>query len=491
MIIMFSVNPINSFNELIEILKLSDLSYDFDLIEKGFEFAKKIHEDKLRLSGETYVSHLLGVAGYTAQLKLDTTTILCSLLHDTVEKGGVDLNLIDREFGTEVAFIIDGLTTIQKLTKGFSDDKLDTENLKHLIFNATDDIRILIIRLCEKLHNLYKSDENLSYEIRFKSARKALNIYAPLAEYLGLAMIQRNLEDLAFKTINPEIYNLIGSVIEEETKSSKSIIDEFIIEASELLQKYNVESASISSRRKGIYSTYKKVKRKIEDSERKIEREDLLKLQDINAARIILNSVEDCYLVLGLIQSKWKFDPSSFDDYIAKPKPNGYRSIQIAIYFKDALFEVQIRTKEMHEYNEYGPASHIAYKLRGSKKGVGDSLTWTKDLLKWKGGLNKDDFKINAFANSIFVFTPKGLIIKLDKDSTPIDFAFRLHTQIGYRYAGAKINNKMVSMETKLQTGDVVEILTSKNINATLDWVRSAKMNETKSRIRRLLNKGI
>lgn len=490
---MFQIDPIKSYEELIELLKSSGIDYDFVQIDKAHEFAKKIHKDQIRISGENYLQHVLAVAGYVAQLNLDNTTIVCSLLHDIVEKGHVSIDIVDKEFGTDVAFIVDGLTNIQKITKTIHDKQIDTENLKHLIFNATEDIRILIIRIAEKLHNLLMSGNGLPDEIKYNSAIKALNIYAPLAEYLGLGYFQRNLEDLAFKIVLSDEYEIVTDTIENHFNSSQEVIEKFINELKILLSSYNIEYHFITSRRKGIYSTYKKAKNKKLDPKEKLKSEDVKKLRDIHAARIILNSIEDCYLVLGLVHSKWEYEREEFDDYISRPKASGYRSLQTAIKFQDIFFEVQIRTQEMHEYNEFGPASHIAYKLRGTNSNLGvksGSFTWTKDLVKWKDSkeLNKEDFKIKAFSTSIFVFTPKGLVIRLDKDSSPIDFAFRIHTDIGYKYQGAKINGKMVSMEYKLQTGDVVEIITTKNPNATLDWLKFTKMNETKSRIKRYLN---
>lgn len=487
---MFKLEPIKNKKELFLILESTGIKHDFDLIDKAYNFASEVHKDKKRLSGEDYIEHLLAVTGYVAQLNLDTTTIVSALLHDSVEKGGISIDLVDKEFGTEVAFIVDGLTNIQKITKTIEDKEVDTENLKHLIFNATEDIRILIIRIAEKLHNLLTVN-HIPEDIKRNSALKAMNIYAPLAEYLGLGYFQRNLEDLAFKELMPEEYKLVSKVIEEHFKSSQVVIDKFLEELKEVLDRYNVKYINISSRRKGIYSAYRKAKRKRDDLERQLTVDDISKLRDIHAARIILNSIEDCYLVLGLVHSNWEYIKEDFDDYISKPKPNGYRSLQTAILFQDTYFEVQIRTQEMHEFNEFGPASHIAYKLKGSEQSAGDIFTWTKDLVKWKtsDNLTKEDFKIKAFTNSVFVFTPKGLVIRLDEGSCPIDFAFRIHTQLGYNYTGAKVNGKMVSMDYKLKTGDVVEILSTKNPNVTLDWLKFAKMTETKSRIRRFFNK--
>lgn len=484
----FNTSEIKNLSELIEILNSSKLEYNIPEIEEAYNFAAEVHKDQKRESGKPMIVHLLTVAAYIARLNLDTTSIVAALLHDSIEKGNADLNVIDNKFGTEVAFIVEGLTHVKSVSKKFDDEEVSIENFKNLIFNVAEDIRIIIIRLAEKLHNLI-SVNDLDPELRKKAANKALKIYGPLAEYLGLGYFQRALEDIAFKILEPNEYNFIEGLINDFFKSQKNLIEEFENEIKELLDKYKVSYLAIEGRKKGVYSTYKKIKKKFLNPGEKIDEKSFSKLKDVFAARIILNNVEDCYLVLGLINSKWEFDEEDFDDYITKPKENGYRSIQTIVKYKNAFFEVQIRTKEMHDYNEFGPASHIAYKMFGSQKTNGKSLTWTRDLVKWKDSktLTKEDFKIKIFADSIFVFTPKSLLIKLNKDGTPLDFAFRIHSGVGSHYNGALVNGKMVSMDYKLKTGDIVEILTTKKRTVNPSWLKIGTSSNTKTKIRKEL----
>jgi guanosine-3',5'-bis(diphosphate) 3'-pyrophosphohydrolase len=478
---------IKNIDELIDLLKKSSITYDFELINKAYEFAKKAHSEQTRSSGELYISHVLNVAALVAKLRLDTVSIVASLLHDCADKAGISIDEIDKEFGTEVAFIVNGLTQIRDFSKKVSDEKQDIENFKNLIFNAAEDIRIVIIRLCEKLNNL-QTIEIIDYEMQKKAAIKGLNIYGPLAEYLGLGLIQRSIEDISFKIVFPDEYKIITESLDAIYKDSQNALNDLEKYIPELLVKYNFKPETINSRRKGNYSIYKKLKKKSEIGVKFVTFENILKLHDIFAVRIIVNTIEECYMVLGLIHSKWEYIQEEYNDYIAKPKDNGYRSLQTNIVFENKIIEIQIRTMEMHEYNEFGPASHIAYKIQGSKN-ASNSLTWTKELIKWKTNdqLSKDDFKVKAFSQSIFVFTPKGLVVSLPKDASPIDFAFRIHTSIGYHYAGALVNGKMVSMDHKLQTGDVVEIHTNKNVNANQGWMKFARANSTKARIRRIM----
>jgi guanosine-3',5'-bis(diphosphate) 3'-pyrophosphohydrolase len=483
----FDTTEIHNFEGLKDLINSSNVNYDLLQIEKAYNYAQNLHKETQRASGETQMVHVLTVAAYIVRLNLDNVSVIAALLHDTVDKGNVSIDDIDKEFGTEVAFIIDGVNSIRSFTKKFAELDSGIENFKNMIFNITEDVRIILIRLAEKLHNLLTIN-TLPVESERFSARKALLIYAPLAEYLGLGFFQRTLEDLAFKILNPEEYSQILNLSQKYEIEKHDLIDDFNADLKNLLSEYKIKFFDMQIRKKGIYSIYKKLKAKHLQPDEPINAEVFGKLKDIYASRVILNNVEECYLVLGLVHSKWEFSKEDFDDYIAKPKENGYRSIQTTISYKSAFFEVQIRTQEMHEYNEFGPASHIAYKLKGSKS-AGSTLTWTKDLVKWQESpnLSKEDFQIKTFASSIFVFTPKGLVIRLEKQSSPIDFAFRIHTGVGSHYCGALVNGKMVSMEHKLQTGDVVEVLTSKNAKANLDWLKFAKSTSTRAKIRKIL----
>ncbi len=480
----FIIQEIRSIDELIEILKKNSIDYDYDLINRSYEFACSKHSQQKRLTGDDFVIHLLTVAGYIGRLKLDTVSVCAALLHDVLEKAECDIDELDKEFGTEIAFIVEGLSKMRDYSKKF-DKNEKQEEFTNLIFNSSEDIRIIIIRLAEKLHNIVTIDL-VDDKVRQNAARKALYIYAPLAEYLGLGVIQRLLEDYSFKVIHPKEYDEIEKSKEAFFKSKQNVINEFEEEIRELLSEYNINKYEIYSREKGTFSAYKKLKNKYKYIEKGESVSDAIKnhLKDIYAARIIVNDIESCYIVLGLIQANFDTLQEEFTDYIAHPKDNGYKSIHVLFKFQDIVLEVQIRTYEMHEHAEFGPASHIAYKLQNKNS---SSMTWTKDLVGWKEktSLKKEDFKLKAFQNSIFCFTPKGMVISLPKDASPIDFAYRVHTDVGDRYNGALVNNKMVSMDHKLQTGDIVEIKTKKDINVRRDWLNHAKSTSTRARIRR------
>jgi guanosine-3',5'-bis(diphosphate) 3'-pyrophosphohydrolase len=478
----------NDLNELISLIP-NITTPEREIIEKAYTFLETKLGTTSRLGGDSYIQHALNVAGYIVRLGLDSPSIVAALLHDVIDKGTATLDELDKEFGTEIAFLIDGLSTMRRMSHNSSDNESDLTNFKNLIFNATEDIRILVIRLAEKVDSILSLDR-LDPEIQQKAAFKALNIYAPLAEYLNLGVFQKELEDKAFKVIYPEEYEIINSYIEKFFAESQSTIDDYVLYLTDLLHSYNINNFKIQARRKGIYSAFKKVKGKYLKPGEKLTVESINHLKDVFASRIIVDTVEQCYIVLGLLNSVFDTLQDEFDDYIAKPRANGYKSVHTLVLYKGTIFEAQIRTHEMHEYNEYGAASHIAYKLRSAGKKTGDqSYTWTKDLVKWKENTDKENFKIKAFADSIFVFTPKGMVVRLDKGSKPLDFAFRIHTTLGYRYMGARINGKMVNMNYELQTGDTIEIITGSKDNVTLDWLKCATMTETKSRIRRRLNR--
>lgn len=483
----FNIKTIESFDELIKLIDNNDIEYNLDLIRKSYEFAKKVHEGQTRKSGDKVINHCLTVAGYIAQLKLDTTSVCAALLHDSIEKGNALENQLDELFGLDIAFIVQGLREIRDYSKKFDQDQEQNEFV-NLIFSSSEDVRIVIIRIAEKLHNLYTISV-LDKDKQQSSAKKGLYMYAPLAEYLGLGVIQKYIEDLSFQVLHEKEYEEIINKFNQYYESTKNIIEDFENELEILLSEYKIQNYEMHTREKGVYSAYKKLKAKykIEEKGASISKAIEENLKDIYAARIIVNTVEQCYIVLGLIQSNFETLPEEFSDYIANPKENGYKSIHVLFRYNKTIFEVQIRTSEMHQFNEYGPASHIAYKL-SNKKDISD-LTWTKDLIVWKDkkNMNKDDYRIKAFQNSIFCFTPKGLVISLPKGASPIDFAYKVHTDMGDRYKGALVNNKMVSMDHELKTGDIVEVIIGKNRNVSADWLKYTKSTSTRSRIRKRL----
>lgn len=482
----FDTKEIKTFEELKALLTESSIAYDLEIIESAYNFAASIHANDARASGEPYETHILTVAKYIVQMQLDTITVICGLIHDTVTKEEVSIDLVDKKFGEEAAFILDGLKELQLLAKNYNSDEGEKSEFKNLIFNSSEDIRIIIVRIADRLHNIL-TIQHLPQSKQRLAAEKTLQIYAPLASYLGLGAIQTTLEDLAFQLYLPEKFEIMRKQIDEVSKKSSNILDDFQIEANKLLKDYNVKNYELYGRKKGIYSAYRKVKLKYSKGNN-FEDANFTQLRDIHAFRLIVETLEACYIVLGLLHSKFQYSNEDFRDYISIPKENGYKSIHTVLEYQDTFIEVQIRTQEMHQYNEYGPASHIAYKLSGLNA-TKSTLTWTKDIINWKSkkGSNKDAFKLKAFTESVFCFTPKGLVIKLKKGSTPLDFAFRVHTRIGERYQGALVNGKMENMEHELKTGDVVEVLTTKKMNVRRDWLNYAKSHKARAKIRRIL----
>lgn len=486
----FDTKEIHTYEELQEFLPKDLSNKDLDLINYAYKYTLEAHASSpLRISGKSEITHALTVAKYISQLNLDVVSIASALLHDVIEKTSITTDEVDRLFGTDIAFIVSGVSHIRKLSENVDtrNADLDMENFKKLIFSATEDVRTLIIRLAEKLHNILNIEE-LSLERRLRASDRGIKIYATLAEYLGLGVFQTLIEENSFKIIKPKEFKLISDEIDKYYVETKDIFTSFEQNVEELLKQYKIGYHPVQIRKKSIYSAYLKLKRKYLSEGKELSPDMVRNLFDIYASRIIVNTVEECYMVLGLLQSRFGIvNPEEFDDYIANPKPSGYKSIHLIVPFKSIKFEVQIRTVEMHEFNEYGPASHAIYKLKskGQKKSS-ESFTLTEDLMKWKeeGG---ERYRIKLFAESVFVFTPKGLVVRLDTGSTPLDFAFRIHTDIGYKYVGAKVNGKMVSMDYQLQTGDVIEILTQKKDNMNADWLKYAFMTETKARIRKRL----
>jgi GTP pyrophosphokinase len=389
-----------------------------------------------------------------AQLGVGQEAIIAALLHDCVEDTPVTIEDIAPEFGDEVALLVAGLTEVKKKTSGIEVHQTNIDVFRKFLFSSVNDVRVLIIRLADKLHNGLTIDA-LPKDRQIKYANRVMGIYGPVAEYVGLHYFKRLLEDIAFKILYPEEAGKLEKIINErkneEIKAGAMIKEDL----KQMIDINNIHEYEIQSRIKSLYSTYLRIKRKNND-------EGLL---DRVGIRVITNTVADCYTVLGLLHAKYQYLPEEFDDYISNPKPSGYRSIQTTLNWRGKLTaEVQIRTKEMHEFNEFGPASHIAYKLsKNVDSGMG--FEWVRDLIKWQEtDKNIKNYRINVLDKFIYVFTPKGDTIQLPTGSTALDFAYRIHREVGSHCIGAKINQKMGKIDTVLKTGDLVEILTSKKV---------------------------
>jgi GTP diphosphokinase / guanosine-3',5'-bis(diphosphate) 3'-diphosphatase len=454
-----------------------DKDLDIDLIKKAYDLTKDAHEGLKRETGEPYISHPVWVAKVVAQLAVGQEAILAALLHDCVQDGSATINEISNEFGDEVALLVSGLTEVKKKSKGVEVHNTSIEIFRRFLFSSVNDVRIPVIRMVDKLHNGI-TIWALNKEGQIRYANRVLGIYSPIAEYVGLHFFKRELDDIAFRILNPNEANRVEKMFRDMAKDEIKALSLVKNVINSMLKINNIHDYEIQGRIKSLYSTYQKIKNKNE-----------LTTFDRVGVRIITTTVADCYTALGLLHSKFRYLPDEFDDYISNPKPNGYRSIQTTLLWKDNLMvEVQIRTVEMHDFDEFGPASHIAYKLSRSNKG-GIGYEWIRDLVKWqKGNKNINNYQISVLSKYVYVFTPKGDTIQMPLGSTALDFAYRVHTDIGDHCVGVKINQKMAKIDSDLKTGDYIEILTSKKSNVNKNWLSFVKTQWAKEHIRKIVN---
>ncbi len=453
---------------------VSQNGYDQEKIKKAYDMAKNFYKEEKRNSGELYLSHPTWMAKLVAQLKVGEEAVIAALLHESAAYE-IELEKIAEEFGDEVALLVDGLTEVRKKTGGVEVQKDNVEIFRRFLFSSVDDVRVLIIRLSDKLHDGLTID-GLSREEQKDFAQRVLGIYSPIAEYVGLHFFKRKLDDIAFKAINPEMAEKMEKLIESRKNDEVKALALVRNEIEEMLKINNIDKYEIQGRIKSLYSTYLKIKSKGED-----------RVKDRVGIRILTESIADCYNVLGLLHAKYKYLSEEFNDYISDPKPNGYRSLQTTLNWKGkTTLEVQIRTFKMHEFNEFGPASHIAYKMR-DKKQSGKGYEWVKELINWQqNDKNVNTYKIKVLSNFIYVSTPKGDIIQLPKGATALDFAYRIHTEIGDHCMGAKINHKMGKISTVLASGDVVEIITNNKINVRKNWLELVTTRWAKEHIKKM-----
>ena len=468
-------------DKLINKIKEYNPTADLDLVKKGYYFAEKAHSDQARNSGEPFFIHPFNVALILADLNMDTSTIIAGLLHDTIEDTEVTFKDIEEEFSEEIAVIVDGVTKLKNIPYKTKQEN-QAENLRKMVLAMAKDIRVIIVKLADRLHNM-RTLEYMSPAKKKEKALETLEIYAPLAHRMGISKIKWELEDLSLRYLNPtEYYDLVDKVSKKRDEREAYIkrISDLL---GENLDKQNI-SYEISGRPKSFYSIYKKMTEKNKTFD---------EIFDLTAIRIIVDTVKECYESLGIVHNLWKPIPGRFKDYIAMPKPNMYQSIHTTVISKQGeTFEVQIRTWDMHRVAEYGIAAHWKYKEGNTeaKSGNLDSkLAWLRQLLEWQGDLqDPKDFmetlKIDFFTDEVYVFTPVGDVINLPDGSTPIDFAYRVHTEVGNRCVGAKVDGRIVPLDYKLKTGNIVEVLTSSNSGPSRDWVNIVKSPQARSRIR-------
>lgn len=466
-------------------LLFNNAQYNFEKIEKAYRYAQEAHSGQRRNSGEEYINHPLEVASILAELEMDDSTIIAALLHDVAEDTEKTLENIRKVFGSEVADLVDGVTKLGKIEYK-SKMEVQVENLRKMFLAMAKDIRVVLIKLADRLHNM----RTLKFQSEKKQkeiSQETLEIYAPLANRLGIFRIKWELEDLAFRFLNTQEYYDLVEGIAFKRKERQEQINEVIELLKVKLEEVGIE-ADIAGRPKNFYSIYKKMVN---------QNKDLSEIFDLTAIRVIVETVNDCYGSLGIIHTLWKPIPGRFKDYIAMPKPNMYQSLHTTLISNHGEpFEIQIRTWEMHRTAEYGIAAHWKYK-EGKKveNNFEQKLSWLRQLLEWQhdsrdAGEFMESLKLDLFADTVFVFTPKGDVVELPADSCPIDFAYRVHTDVGHGCIGAKINGRIVTLDTKLKNGDIIEILTNKNpTGPSRDWVCLVKTSQAKNRIRQWFRK--
>ncbi|MEG1392703.1 MAG: bifunctional (p)ppGpp synthetase/guanosine-3',5'-bis(diphosphate) 3'-pyrophosphohydrolase [Christensenellaceae bacterium] len=452
-------------------------------VKKAFDVAQKAHEGQLRHSGEPFFTHPLAVTDIIADLGLDNTAIIAGILHDAVEDTDLTIEDVEREFNSEIVKLVDGVTKLKNY-EFLSREEQQWESLRKMFLAMASDIRVVIIKLADRLHNM----RTLKYQSENKQIEKAketLEIYAPLAHRLGISTIKWELEDLSLKFLEPDAYFEIANKIASTRSEREKQINSVIAQLEEKLIDFKIK-AEIEGRPKHIYSIYKKMK----DKNKVFE-----EVYDLIAVRIIVSTIKDCYGVLGLVHTMWKPIPLRFKDYIAVPKQNMYQSLHTTLLGEDGRpFEVQIRTYDMHRTAEYGIAAHWKYK-EGDSAGMNSKLTWLKELMEWQTDMKDskefmETLKIDIFSDNVFVFTPKGDVKDFVNGATPLDFAYSVHSAIGNKCIGAKINGKIVTLDYKLKTGDIVEIITSKAaIGPSRDWLKIAKTTQARSKIKQWFKK--
>lgn len=467
-------------NDLLQI----NPNINIELIRKAYNIAEDYHKGQLRKSGEPYLVHPIEVSIILAELGMDENTIVAGLLHDTVEDTPYSQKALKADFGEEVALLVEGVTKLGSLVYESKEER-QAENLRKMFLAMSKDIRVLIIKLADRLHNLRTINYMSQDQIKEK-CKETLEIYAPLASRLGIFTMKFELEDIALKQLDPEAYYDLVSQVKIKKQQREENINKVIREIKDSLNELEI-SHEITGRSKHFYSIYRKMK---------YQNKQLEEIFDLTAIRIIVETVKDCYAVLGIVHTMWKPIPGRFKDYIAMPKPNRYQSLHTTVIGENGEpFEIQIRTYEMHKIAEYGIAAHWKYKEGVTEEREEGKLAWLRQTLEWQKDLNDpkefiETLKLDLFSNQVFVFTPKGDVIELPAGSTPLDFAFKIHSAIGVKCIGAKVNGKMVPIDHTLKNGNIVEIVTSSNSKGpSIDWLKIAQSSNARNKIRQWLKK--
>jgi GTP pyrophosphokinase len=459
--------------EWIESLAAGRPGADAELIRRAWRVAVGAHAGQTRASGEPYVTHSAAVARILADLRLDAETIAAAILHDVVEDTPVTLEDVKRDFGPRIAALVDGVTKMAAIREfrgadeRSRDEHVQAESLRKMLLAMAEDVRVVLIKLADRLHNM-RTLGALSEDSQRRIARETLELFAPLANRLGIWQVKWELEDLSLRYLDPATYKQIAALLAEKRVAREQYIERFVAQLSGELEKAHLQ-AEVTGRPKHIYGIWRKMKRK---------GKDFAQITDIRGVRVLVDSVRDCYAALGVVHTLWNHIPGEFDDYIATPKENNYRSIHTAVIGPEGkVVEVQIRTGDMHKESELGVAAHWRYK-EGARadESFDQKIAWLRTLLAWKDEVAEaaefvDQFKSEVFSERVYVFTPKGKIVDLQAGATPLDFAYHVHTEVGHRCRGAKVNGRMVPLTWKLKTGEQVEIITAKEGGPSRDWL--------------------
>ena len=478
---MSEMNPV-TIDAILEAVKRYQPNADTDLIRRAYELADAAHKGQKRVSGEDYIIHPLAVAKILTDLQIDDITISAAILHDVVEDTTHTLKEMRELFGDEVAMLIDGVTKLGRIQYK-SKEEQQLESYRKMFLAMAKDIRVIMIKLADRLHNM-RTLKYVREDKQKRIARETIEIYAPLANRLGISNIKWELEDLCLRYLDPKAYYDLVESVKQKRQERQAFIEEAHEQIVEKIEEAHM-TAEIQGRAKHFYSIYKKMKR---------DQKDISEIYDLSALRVLVNSVKDCYGVLGIIHAMWKPLPGRFKDYIAMPKSNGYQSLHTTVICCGYPLEIQIRTFAMHKVSEYGVAAHWKYKEAGKSVGAtreyDQKMSWLRQMVSLQHELDDpreyfEALKVDVFSDEVFVFTPKGDVVDLPKGSIPIDFAYRIHTEVGHHCVGAKVNSKIVPLEYKLKNGDIVSIITNKSNNGpSRDWLNIVASSETRTKIR-------
>jgi guanosine-3',5'-bis(diphosphate) 3'-pyrophosphohydrolase len=472
------------FRALLDTVRAHRPGDDVEIIRRAWEFSLEHHQGQVRASGEPYVLHPLEVAHVLAEMKLDSTAIAAGLLHDAVEDTPVTADDITRLFGEQVAHIVEGVTKIDKIQFANIEDR-QAENVRKMLLAMVSDVRVVLIKLADRLHNM-RTLQHLRVERQQAIAQETLDIYAPLAHRLGMGKVRGELEDLAFRYVDTVSFEKVQTAIDERRKEGEDFLEEVERTLQEKLKEHGIE-ARVEWRIKRLYSIYQKLQK---------QRSSVDQVYDLLAVRVITMSVQDCYAIFGLIHSIWRPVPGRIKDFIAMPRPNLYQSLHTTVMGGGGhQFEVQIRTEEMHRVAEEGIAAHWKYKANGGPISSKDEqrLAWVRSLVEWQREMSDPNeflstLKIDLYPEEVYTFTPKGKVVVLPKDASPVDFAYSVHTEVGQTCTGARVNGRMVPLRTRLRNGDIVEIVTQNGHTPSRDWLTFVKSSRARNKIKHWLN---